>query len=91
MKKQKVSLKKLNLTKSKVAQLSTNTIVGGGTFVCLTDNGCGPQMSVWPNVCPISHNCPPNTHTCQTVACESVFCGSIVCASMVVCASRVVC
>ncbi|WP_430412359.1 hypothetical protein [Kordia sp.] len=88
MKKQKVSLKKLNLSKTKVASFTENNILGGGSFLCLTDNGCGPEMSVWPNICPISHNCPPATHTCQTVNCNSFACQSVVCES-IVCASVV--
>jgi hypothetical protein len=89
MKKQTVLLKKLNLTKSKVASINSNQIVGG-TLYDMTDNGCGPEMSVWPNICPVSHNCPPATHTCQTVncqsfACQSFACGSVFCASVVTC------
>ncbi|WP_298426193.1 hypothetical protein [uncultured Kordia sp.] len=61
MKKQKVSLKKLNLSKSKVASVNSNHVVGGYLFF-LTDNGCGSEYSVWPDICPISHNCPP-AHT----------------------------
>ncbi|WP_046756951.1 hypothetical protein [Kordia jejudonensis] len=82
MKKLKVSLKKLKLSKSKVASFDANQVAGGYLFE-LTDNGCGPEYSVWPDICPVSHNCPPPTHTCQTVNCNSFACESIVCHSAV--------
>lgn len=79
MKKQKVSLKKLQLTKSKVSYLNASHVTGGGTIFFLTDNGCGPEKSVWPDICPISHNCPPASNACPTYACQTVFCQSTLC------------
>jgi len=89
MKKQNVSLKKLNPSKSNVAKLSTNIIVGGGTFLCITDNGCGPKKSVWPDICPATHGCPPATQAC-TVACDTFACQSFACQS-IFCASHLTC
>jgi len=92
MKKQNVSLKKLNLSKSNIATLSSNTIVGG-TLFDMTDNGCGPEKSVWPDICPVSHNCPTAncpTYECQSFACNSAFCESVACESAF-CISIAVC
>jgi len=86
MKKQKVSLKKLSLSKSKVATLGTNRIVGGGTIVCITEgNECKPKKSVYPDICPATDGCPPQTAGCQTIDCYSIFCQSIFCQTVVGC------
>ena len=86
MKKQKVSLKKLCLSKSKIATLGTNRILGGGTLVCFTDGDeCKPKKSVYPDICPQTTGCPPATLDCNSFVCPSVVCVSLVCASRLTC------
>jgi hypothetical protein len=72
MKKQKVLLKKLQLSKSKVSNLSANQVVGG-SFFCFTNgceitNGCQPPTTDCPvtSGCPITSNCL--TNDCLTLA-----------------------
>ncbi|WP_298515698.1 hypothetical protein [uncultured Kordia sp.] len=73
MKKQKVSLKKLQLSKSKVSQLNTNDIVGGGTNFCVTVFACYDTFDC---VLP-TFDC--DSFTCITVACQSTACPTFVC------------
>ena len=72
MKKQKVLLKKLELSKSKVSNLTTHQVVGG-SFVCFTNGcmitvGCEPPTTDCPvtSGCPITSNCL--TNDCLTLA-----------------------
>lgn len=74
MKKQKVSLKKLQLSKSKVSNLTTNQVVGG-SFFCHT-NGC-----LITEGCPItigctspSDDCPAPTTDCPSINCLTIDC-----------------
>ncbi|MEM6720422.1 MAG: hypothetical protein AAF611_13940 [Bacteroidota bacterium] len=70
MKKQKVSLKKLQLSKSKVSDLTTNQVVGG-SFVCYT-NGCVITTGCQPTAdCPVTTGCPITTN-CLTDGCVTL-------------------
>ncbi|WP_114904866.1 hypothetical protein [Kordia sp. SMS9] len=77
MKKQKLLLKKLQLSKSKVSNFSTHQIVGG-SFLCVTDTCCGPPKSVYPDICPVSDGCPNPSDACPSAACHSFDCQTIV-------------
>jgi hypothetical protein len=68
MKKQKVSLQKLHLSKSKVSNLTTNQIVGG-SFLCVTTN-----CILTTDCDPLTSDCPVPTSDCPSINCLTLDC-----------------
>ncbi|WP_420574430.1 hypothetical protein [Kordia sp.] len=77
MKKQKVSLKKLHLSKSKVSNLASQQVVGGSFFcvsaICNATEDCKPPTD----------SCPTPTLNCDSFPCVSAVCESIGCTTTV--------
>lgn len=69
MKKKKVSLKKLKLTKSSIANFNSNVIQGGGTII-------------FTHLCNASEDCPPLTKNCPTINCLTLDCVTFDCDSL---------
>ena len=84
MKKQKVGLNKLSLTKSRIAELNTTNVIGGNesanTHCIITgpyDPGCVETENCGTNNCG-TNNCGTNncgTNDCGTNNCDTSNCG----------------
>jgi len=71
MKKKKVSIKKLRLNKSNIAQLEAGSVTGGTIY--------------FSNFCNATDTCPPNTKNCPTIACITLVCVTEYCNFTAIC------